>query len=216
MADGRVGLPSSSDSSACWPGRLQPTVELDVPKSTPHAEEIMEFKGLGQNGAQVYPARAGSLLARPALVRRGARPAVLAAPLLLLAALFKLAQALRHAGLHLRVGHCGAVRDPAAAFVLGPAGRGIADRRRRLRPGLARDGDAQRRGRREAAVLERTLGYWNSWLAGAAVCACARPAVQATANRKAETMVFFMATSREIRRRPRPTMRPAGLRAGLW
>ncbi|MOA52504.1 hypothetical protein D3C78_1758080 [compost metagenome] len=45
MADGKVVLPSSRARSARWSGRLQPTVELDVPKSTPHAVEIMENSG---------------------------------------------------------------------------------------------------------------------------------------------------------------------------
>ena len=45
MAEGKVGLPSSRARSAGWPARLQPTVELDVPKSTPHAVEIMDNSG---------------------------------------------------------------------------------------------------------------------------------------------------------------------------
>ena len=58
--------------------------------------------------------------------------------------------------------------------------------------------------------LERTLGYWNSWLAGAAVCACARPAVQAAANRKAETMVSsWRPLSEEGAGRARPCVRRA-------
>ena len=120
----------------------------------------MEFKGLGQNGAQVRPRRIAPFA--PALVRRGA-PRRPGRPLLLLAALFA------RAGIAPR-------RSASARWTLrrGPRPGGSVRTRtcwpgyRRSPPAPAprpRDGDAQRRGRREAAVLGADAGYWNSWLA---------------------------------------------------
>ncbi|MNV92542.1 hypothetical protein D3C71_1871540 [compost metagenome] len=43
--------------------------------------------------------------------------------------------------------------------------------------------------------LDGKLGYWYSRVACTASCACAAPAAHNAANRKAERVCFFMATS---------------------
>ncbi|KAG1446185.1 hypothetical protein G6F57_017386 [Rhizopus arrhizus] len=88
---------------------------------------------------------------------RKAGPACRPAQPLLLAALLQLFQALRHAGLHLRVRHRGAVRALAATHVLGLAFRRIPDDGRR-RARRRRDRHAQGGRRRLAAVLGRQAG----------------------------------------------------------
>jgi hypothetical protein len=55
--DGKVGLPSSSVSRAGLPGRTSPTVEFDVPKSTPQALAMEPFI---DQGAVCYQIQAGA------------------------------------------------------------------------------------------------------------------------------------------------------------
>jgi hypothetical protein len=69
--DGNVGLPSSSASIVGWPGRTQPTVELDVPKSTPQALAMDDFRG---EGARCYQIAAAAPTAR----RRRCTPVTMA------------------------------------------------------------------------------------------------------------------------------------------
>ncbi|RMV81903.1 hypothetical protein ALP03_102280 [Pseudomonas amygdali pv. tabaci] len=56
--DGRVILSSSSAINDSTPGRCQPTVELDVPKSMPQARagdwSFMSFTFQSKNGRAVY------------------------------------------------------------------------------------------------------------------------------------------------------------------
>src|ERR1700712_4445870 len=59
--EGRVILPSSSAISVSAPGRSQPTVELEVPKSMPTARAgdgvLMFFTYQSKNGRAVYASR---------------------------------------------------------------------------------------------------------------------------------------------------------------
>ena len=131
MADGRVGLPSSSDSSACWPGRLN-TVggRAEVDAACGGNRGIQRLGGKTAHKC-TCPRRIAPCPPR-LLVRRGARPASWPPAIAAGGAVQT------RAGIAPPVCICAldtaARSETRGSVVLGPAGRGIADRRRRLRP----------------------------------------------------------------------------------